>query len=127
MRGRGRNQTRFRPCLRARRGVTGILSLKVAIASGVFLVMLAGGLAYAGLDREFDLPIQATVNVKIVSPAEAAEAADVNGDGKVDGVDLRIVARNLGMTVVEDVRVDVDKNGVVNVLDLAFVGRFLAE
>ena len=124
MRGRGRNQTRFRPCLRARRGVTGILSLKVAIASGVFLVMLAGGLAYAGLDREFDLPIQATVNVKIVSPAEAA---DVNGDGKVDGVDLRIVARNLGMTVVEDVRVDVDKNGVVNVLDLAFVGRFLAE
>ena len=102
--------------------MTRVLTLKLAIVSGVFLILLAGGLAYAGIDREFDLPVQATVTVRIESPAQAA---DVNGDGKVDAADLRIVARNLGMEVSGDVRADVDKNNVVNVLDLALVGRFI--
>ena len=96
-----------------------IVTPKIVIALGVLVVLLAGGMAYAGLDREFNLPIQATVTVKIESPAEAA---DVNGDGKVDGADLRIVALNIGMVVPGDARADVDNNGVVNILDLAFVG-----
>ena len=96
--------------------MTGILNLKMVIALGVIVALLAGGLAYAALDREFDLPIQATV--KIVSPTEAA---DVNGNGKVDGADLRIVARNVGLTVPEDIRADVDGNQVVDILDLTFV------
>ena len=102
--------------------MTRIVTPKMVIALGALVALLAGGLAYAGLDREFDLPIQATV--KIVSPTEAA---DVNGDGKVDAADLTIVARNISLGVLGDVRADVDNNGVVNVLDLAFVGRFLTE
>ena len=83
--------------------MTGILSLNMVIALGVLLALLAGGLAYAALDSEFDLPIQATV--KIVSPTKAA---DVNGDGEVDGADLRTVARSIGMGVLGEVTADVD-------------------
>ena len=98
--------------------MTRVLTLKLAIVSGVFVILLAAGLAYAGLDREFDLPVQATVTVRIESPAQAA---DVNGDGKVDGADLRNVAQNLGMEVAGDVRADVDKNQVIDIFDLVFV------
>ena len=89
-------------------------------------VGIAAGLAYAAVNnKEFDVPIQATVTVKIAS---AAEAADVNGDGQVDGKDLKIVSRNLNTTVPPgDERADVDKSGRVGVRDLAFVARFFKQ
>ena len=89
-------------------------------------VGIAAGLAYAAVNnKEFDVPIQATVTVKIAS---AAEAADVNGDGQVDGKDLKIVSRNLHTTVPPgDERADVDKSGRVGVRDLAFVARFFKQ
>ena len=96
--------------------MTDILSLNMVIALGVLLALLAGGLAYAALDSEFDLPIQATVKIvspKIVSPTKAA---DVNGDGEVDGADLRTVARSIGMGVLGEVTADVDGNQVVDIL-----------
>ena len=91
--------------------MTGILSLNMVIALVVLVALLAGRLAYAALDSEFDLPIQATV--KTVSPTKAA---DVNGDGEVDGADLRTVARSIGMGVLGEVTADVDGNQVVDIL-----------
>ena len=91
--------------------------LTVAVAA---VASMAVGLAYAARDREFDLPVTATVILKIES---AVEAADINNDGKVDAADLRIVARNISSSSVLDGRADVDKNGEVNIFDLSFVAR----
>ena len=85
------------------------------------LLSMSMGLAYASLDRRFDMPIVATVTVKVESPSHVA---DINDDGKVDGEDLRIVARNIGASPPGEVRGDVDGSHVVDVSDLAFVARY---
>ena len=82
------------------------------------------GLVYATKGQEFDLPINATVTIKMANPAEDA---DVNDDGKVDGVDLSIVTRNLNTSPPGDNRADVDSNGVVNIRDLAYVARYFGQ
>lgn len=92
---------------------TSLVSVTVVAAA-----VMAIGLAYAAKDREFDLPVTATVTLKIQS---AEEAADINNDGKVDAADLAIVARNISSSPVLDGRADVDKNGKVDVFDLGFV------
>ncbi len=90
-----------------------------AVAVGL---VLTAGLAYGALvNRQFDLPITATVTVK-----SAFAAADVNDDGRVDEVDLKLVARNLGISPPADIGADVDGNLVVDVYDLAFVARYLS-
>ena len=93
-----------------------LVTLALAIAVGVTM-----GLTYAALNRSFNLPIEATVTVKIASPGDAA---DVNQDGVVDVADLIIVTRNINMSPLTDTRADVDKDGIVGILDLAFVARF---
>ena len=92
-----------------------LVTLVMAAAVGA-----SAGLVYAALDRKFDLPVKATVTVKM---ATAAETADVNGDGIVDSADLMIVVRNLNTRPASDDRADVDGNGVVDIGDLAFVAR----
>ena len=85
-------------------------------------VGLAAGLAYGALtSSEFDLPINATVAVRIM------QTGDVNVDDTVDAADLRIVARNLDSSPVGDSRADVDGDGKVDVLDLALVARFFTQ
>lgn len=48
-------------------------------------------------------------------------AADLTGNGVVDGFDLSFVTSNLGKTVPPGTSGDADGNGVVNELDLAYV------
>ena len=101
------------------------LTRKILLVTLVVAAFGAGaGLVYAALDRKFDLPVTATVTVKI---ATAAETADVNGDGIVNGEDLMIVVRNLNTSPAGDDRADVDGSGVVDIGDLAFVARHFME
>ena len=95
---------------------TGLVAL---IAAAVIAATV--GLTYAAFDREFKLPVQATVTVKLVS---FIETADVNGDGRVDRGDLRIVASNINTRAPGDEKADVDNNGAVDIGDLAFVARY---
>lgn len=91
-----------------------LLLVSLALAVG-----LTTGVVFGALDREFDKPISATVTVKVAS---SEEAADVNDDGQVDDLDLRIVARSINTSPPRNPRADVDGDGSVNVFDLAFVG-----
>jgi len=97
---------------------TALVALAMSVVVGATI-----GLAYASLNKEFSLPIMATVTVKMVS---AVETADVNKDGKVDGADLGIVTSNLNAAVPPgDARADVAPPlGVVDINDLAFVARY---
>ena len=94
--------------------LTGKLALAMAVGTTI-------GITYAALDRSFNLPIEATVTVTIASPGEAA---DVNQDGVVDGVDLMIVMRNINASPLTDIRADVVQDGMIDIRDLAFVARF---
>ena len=77
------------------------------------------GMAYASFSRQFDLPIQATVTIRLALPEQAA---DVDGDGIVDSSDL--------LTVLETFNTgqsggDVDQSGTVDIFDLAYVARYI--
>ena len=96
------------------RTVLAALIATLAIAATV-------GLAYAAFDKEFRLPVQATVTVKLVS---FIETADVNADGRVDRADLRTVAGSINTSPPGDERADVDNDGFVDIADLAFVARY---
>ena len=91
-----------------------LVTLAVAVAAGATI-----GVAFAAINREFDLPIVATVTVQIVS------GGDVNGDGKVDSEDLEIVVAALGTSPPSDPRADVNGDNVVDIYDLAEVAQSL--
>ena len=54
-------------------------------------------------------------------------SGDVNRDGIVNILDIILVAQNLGQKQPSNPRVDVNKDGQVNVLDLVFVAEHLGE
>ena len=92
----------------------GLLTVGLATALGITF-----GMAYASFNRTFDLPIQATVTIRLASPEQAA---DLDGDGVVDGSDLLTVleAFNTGLS-----GGDVDQSGTVDIFDLAYVARYI--
>ncbi len=96
----------------------------VAIGTLFVLLVMAMtlGLLHASSGKEFNLPIVATLTINLQGPEEVA---DVNEDGLVDLVDLRIVERNLGAGPPLDSRADVDRNDWVDIYDLSFVARYL--
>ena len=95
-----------------------IASLKYLVALVALLALAAGTVAYAAQEKRFNLPVMATVTLKVQS---AAEVADLNVDGAVDARDLLIVTLNINTSPPSDPRADVDKNGAVDIRDLAFV------
>ena len=52
---------------------------------------------------------------------------DVNGDGRVNILDIVLVAQNIGQPVSVNSRVDVNGDGTVNILDLVLVAQHLGE
>ena len=122
VRGSNRDPIRAEP---ARAG-SGVFRVRRPLASLVAVVVLWAVLLTAGAvhgaqdDARFDLKLGATVTV-VVDSGESL--ADVNEDGSVDRLDLELVARELGTSPPSDSRADADANLVVDVGDLALVGR----
>ena len=52
---------------------------------------------------------------------------DVNGDGRVNILDLVLVAQHLGQTISVNSRADVNGDGTVNILDLVLAAQHLGE
>ncbi len=62
----------------------------------------------------------------IVAPAPLL-AADVNQDGTVNILDLTQVAKNFGISPIDNPRADVNGDGSVNILDLVLVAQYFGE
>ncbi|MDE0314067.1 MAG: von Willebrand factor type A domain-containing protein [Candidatus Poribacteria bacterium] len=62
----------------------------------------------------------------IVAPAPLL-AADVNQDGTVNILDLTQVAKNFGISPIDNPRADVNGDGTVNILDLVHVAQYFGE
>ena len=58
---------------------------------------------------------------------ESHSTWDVNGDGRVDVLDLILVAQRLGETVAAHSEVDINDDGIVNILDLILVAQHMGE
>ena len=52
---------------------------------------------------------------------------DVNGDGKVNILDLVLVSQNIGKPISANAQADVNNDGTVNILDLVLVAQHLGE
>ena len=74
--------------------------------------------------RATPLPVM-TVDGTVV--ATLLLASDVNQDGKVDILDLTLVAQNFGTPATANPRTDVNSDGDVNILDLVLVAQNFGE
>ena len=54
-------------------------------------------------------------------------AWDVNGDGRVDVIDLLLVAGNFGQSNLTDLRIDVNGDGAINIFDMIVVAQHFGE
>jgi hypothetical protein len=55
-------------------------------------------------------------------PPPPAIPGDINGDGRVDAIDLRIVASDFGKTSgFNNIKSDTNNNGIVDIYDAVFV------
>ena len=53
--------------------------------------------------------------------------ADVNKDGTVDILDLALVAGSLGTSTAANLRIDVNGDGNISILDMVFIAQYLGE
>lgn len=71
------------------------------------------------------MPLPVTSENGRIVATELPTNSDVNEDGKVNILDLTLVASNLNVDVPVNPRVDVNKDGNVNILDLVLVAQNL--
>ena len=88
----------------------------MALVAGVAVAYAAAG--------EISRPVPGGMTISAV-PIKAS--ADVNRDLVVDRHDLMAVVRNMGSRPVSPVREDINHDGRIDVLDLAIVARYLGE
>ena len=71
------------------------------------------------------MPLPVTTRDGRIETIQFPSIADVNGDGKVNILDLTLVASNLTVRSPTTPRVDVNEDGTVNILDLVLVAQHL--
>ena len=82
------------------------------------LLALGLAIAYAnstGISRD----VSASITISDVVPTEVL--VDIDGNGKVDQQDLKLIARKLNTHPPGVIREDVNRDGIVDVFDLAIV------
>jgi len=93
-----------------------ILSRLLAV-TGLAVDRFTGKL-YAGTDRG---------GVFVTQPAATARPGDVNGDGKIDVLDLVTLANGLaGNVKFDQAAADIFADGQINIQDLSALGQYLA-
>ena len=93
---------------------------KAALVFVVLVSALGLGIPYAA-SASISRPVGGSVTINIL-PIQAS--ADVDGNGIVDGQDLLAVARKLNTMPAGDAREDVNRDSVIDVIDLAIVARY---
>ena len=77
------------------------------------------------LSNSAAMPLAVTTGNGQIIATQLPEIGDVNGDGKVNILDLTLVASNFITTVPINPRLDVNKDGNVNILDLVLIAQHL--
>ena len=88
--------------------LAGLLVFSIASASTVRISKLVPG----------------SVNINVIS---IQAMADVDGNGMVDGQDLLAVAGAIGTQPGDNPPADINRDGVVDVFDLALVARYFGQ
>ena len=111
--------------------------------NGLFIREFTNGWAVynrSGNAQDIQLPMQVTgvesgitgithtlpdLDGEIYLKQETGTSVDVNGDGVVNILDLVLVAQHLGETAPSNSKVDVNGDGIVNILDLVLIAQHL--
>ncbi len=110
-------------------GVKVALAREGALATLTFEVIAAKGSTIELMDvilsDSAGMPLPVTSENGRIVATELPTNSDVNEDGKVNILDLTLVASNLNADVPVNPRVDVNRDGKVNILDLVLVAQNL--
>ena len=100
-----------------------IWTIRIRSAIIIALVVLAIGIGVvrAGVGQ-ISRPVPGGVTINLLPPHASA---DIDGNGKIDAQDLLAITGKLNTLAVGDAREDTNHDGVIDVVDLAFVARFL--
>ena len=96
-----------------------------SVASSTYTLGLTLGQAQpVGVSSSPSYTFAAGFSQAPAAPSPSALPGDLNGDGRVDSEDPRIVLVALGTAPPSDPRADVNGDNEVGLLDLAFVARY---
>ena len=104
----------------AHSGTLATLTFEVAAAKDSALALMS-----VILSDSAGMPLAVTTRNGHLRATRLPSPGDIDGDGKVNILDLTLVARNLSVVHPANPNVDVNKDGIVNISDLVLVAQHL--
>ena len=104
----------------AHNGTLATLTFEVAAAKDSALTLMS-----VILSDSAGMPLAVTTRNGYLRATRLPSTGDIDGDGKVNILDLTLVARSLSVVPPANPNVDVNKDGIVNISDLVLVAQHL--
>ena len=100
-----------------------MIGIKTALIIALFVLAIGVGITYA-TSVEISRSVPGSITLNLV-PIKVL--ADIDGNGIIDHQDLLAVTQKLNTRPVGDVREDINRDGIVDVTDMAIIAQFFGQ